>query len=316
YKDLENTLLCEMVKYGEIKALLSGITTIQGTPNLRCVKTLIRNAENQSELGLPKEHIVTYVLGKLPEVQFSKTKSFVPHVAEGIDDESRKEFTTLKSKGLLRAQTAIIHGTAFRAPQFEEMGKIGAKLIWSPQSNLALYGETTNIKLARQHKVEVSLGVDWNPTGSDNIFDELRVAAKVNKEKLDNAIPDGDWVRMITVNPARALALDGLVGRLAKGLRADLVVLSNRADDPSLSLLKNHLPDVQMVWVGGELLYGDESVLEKLKPGQCDELPVGGSKKRVCVKDTKDPELKTEQTLEQIRTVLRNAYPGLAPLVP
>ncbi len=48
-------LFCEMVKYGELKALLSGVTTIQGTsPNQACFRTLIRNAENQNELRTPR----------------------------------------------------------------------------------------------------------------------------------------------------------------------------------------------------------------------------------------------------------------------
>ena len=43
---------------------------------------------------------------------WNKTKSFVVHIAEGIDEKSRQEFDTLKAKGLLTGGTAIIHGTA------------------------------------------------------------------------------------------------------------------------------------------------------------------------------------------------------------
>jgi 5-methylthioadenosine/S-adenosylhomocysteine deaminase len=316
----EQGLACEMIKYGEIKALLSGVTTIQGTsPGSKCVQTLIRNAENQNELGLPGAHIRTFILAIKSfqgAVDFTETKSFLPHVAEGIDPDSRAEFATLKAKGLLTAQTAIIHGTAFEAAEFEEMGKVGAKLIWSPRSNMVLYGKTTNIKLALQHQVAVSLGVDWNPSGSDNIFDELRVAAQINEDQFGSAIQDADWIKMITENPAKALALDGLLGRLAKGQRADIVVLRNRDDVLGQSLRKNELSDVQMVWVGGELLYGDESVVEGARPGACEALQVNGAQKRVCVQDTTNPVPKSDQTLDQIQNALRNAYPGLAPLVP
>jgi hypothetical protein len=54
-----------------------------------------------------------------------------------------------------------------------------------------------------QKGVEISLGVDWNPSGSDHIFDELRTAAEVNEEEFNGAIPDADWIKMITVNPAK-----------------------------------------------------------------------------------------------------------------
>jgi hypothetical protein len=33
-----------------------------------------------------------------------------------------------------------------------------------PESNLVLYAQTTDIPLARQKDIEISLGVDWNPS--------------------------------------------------------------------------------------------------------------------------------------------------------
>ena len=86
---------------------------------------------------------------------------------------------------------------------FQKMAQAKAKLIWSPNSNLVLYGQTTNIKLALQQGVEVSLGVDSNATGSGTIFDELRVAAEENEEEFDSIIASTDWIKMITIIPRR-----------------------------------------------------------------------------------------------------------------
>jgi len=318
----EKGLTCEIIKYGEIKALISGVTTIQGTsPGSSCIRVLIRNAENQNKLGLKSLHIRTYILDISSfkgGIDWNVTKSFVVHLAEGLDtdDRSRNEFNILKQKGLFTGQTAIIHGTAFREAEFKEMAQVGAKLIWSPQSNLVLYGKTTNIRLALQQGVLVSLGVDWNPSGSDNIFDELRVAAQVNDSQFDNAIADSDWIKMITVNPSKALALDSEIGKLAQGLKADITVLQSKNSDPHQSLLNTHLQDVQMVWVGGNLLYGNKAVLEKVKPAQCEALTVHGSEKRVCVKDTKENVPKATQTLAEIQAILQANDSNLAPLTP
>jgi 5-methylthioadenosine/S-adenosylhomocysteine deaminase len=80
-KDLD----CEMIKYGEVKALISGVTTIQGTsPGSQCIRTLIRNAENQGELGTSANHIRTYILDVSSftgTVNWTATKSFVVHLA-------------------------------------------------------------------------------------------------------------------------------------------------------------------------------------------------------------------------------------------
>ena len=118
------------------------------------------------------------------------------------------------------------------------------------------------------------------------------------------------------MDPARALALDAQVGRLAPGLKADITVLRAQGSDPTKSLLQAHLQDVQFVWVGGNLLYGDRPVLDKVKPGQCEALLVHGSQKRVCVKATQPTTPKAGQTLAEIREALRSNYPLLAPLTP
>ena len=196
------------------------------------------------------------------------------------------------------------------------MAAAGAKLIWSPRSNLTLYGDTTKIDLARAAGVDVSLGVDWNPTGSDTIFDELRIAASRNAEQFGNAIPNTDWIRMVTTRPARALALDDHLGRLGVGLKADLTVLQAKAADPHSSVLQTHPQDVLLVWVGGDLLYGSRAVLEQVKPGKCEGLLVYGAAKRVCVSNPRPKIPKSAQTLAEIQAALQANYSSLAPLVP
>jgi cytosine/adenosine deaminase-related metal-dependent hydrolase len=195
------------------------------------------------------------------------------------------------------------------------MGAAGAKLIWSPQSNRVLYGQTTQIPLALQHGVLVSIGVDWNPSGSDDLFDELRVAAEFNEEQFGEVIEDSMWIRMVTVNPARALALDDRIGRLAPGFKADLTVLRAQNDDPYRSLLANHPQDVEMVWIGGELLYGRESLLQRFRPDQCEQLEVNGSMKRICVVDATNPVAGSGDSLSRIRSKLLAKYAQLSPLV-
>ena len=320
YDDLKTNahLFCEMVKYGEIRALISGITTIEGTsPASRCIGVLVRNAENQNGLGVSAEHIRTFILGITSFkglVDWTKTKSFVVHLAEGTNDSAKAEFQTLKAKGLLRKETAIIHGTAFGDAEFAEMGQVGASLIWSPESNLILYQKTTNIPLALQHGVNVSIGVDWNPTGADTIFDELRVANGVNTGTFNEEIGSSEWLPMITRNPAKALALDNFIGTLAQGFKADITVIARQDEDASVNLLRAHLPDVQMVWIGGRLLYGDKAYVETARPNACEAFFIKGVEKRLCIADATSTVPKHEQTLSALTNILLQRYPQLAPL--
>lgn len=320
YDDLKTTakLFCEMVKYGEIRALISGITTIEGTsPNAKCFGVLVRNAENQNLLGVPDAHIRTFILDIKSfkgQIDWTKTKSFVVHLAEGTNASAKAEFQTLKQKGLLHKETTIIHGTAFGNAEFAEMGQVGASLVWSPESNLVLYQQTTNIPLALQHGINVSIGVDWNPTGSDTIFDELRVADTVNTTTFNGAIASNEWLPMITSHPAKALALDTMVGSLANGFKADITVVARQDADASVNLLKTHLPDVQMVWIGGQLLYGDKAFVEAVRPNACEPFLIKGIQKRLCIADPTSTVPKHAQTLRTLTNILEQRYPQLAPL--
>lgn len=69
-----------------------------------------------------------------------------------------------------------------------------------------------------------------------------------------------------------------------------------------------------MVWVGGKLLYGNQAIVEGIRPGQCESLADYGSNKRICVKDSANPN--SNQTLGDIKARLLQLYPGLAPLTP
>jgi hypothetical protein len=123
--------------------------------------------------------------------------AYIIHLAEGVPDRdrrpgdrysSRAEFRALQAEHLLNDETVIIHGTALERSDFEAMRAarsprangsgdgLGAKLVWSPLSNLLLYGETTNVYEALAAGVTVSLGTDWSPSGSGNLLEELKVA--------------------------------------------------------------------------------------------------------------------------------------------
>jgi 5-methylthioadenosine/S-adenosylhomocysteine deaminase len=112
--------------------------------------------------------------------------------------------------------------------------------------------------------VPIGLGTDW--TASNNSMDmlaEARLAALVGKMRADDpqALPVAQMVRMLTIDGAHTLGLDGLIGSIEVGKRADLVVFdTNRleatpAHDPAANLIYSLGPrSVRDVLVDGELL--------------------------------------------------------------
>src|SRR5204862_300998 len=147
------------------------------------------------------------------------------HLAEGVDDRSRKEFQELVDANLLTAATVIIHGTALTDANLADVKDAGAKLVWSPQSNLRLYGDTTHAAKALQLEIPLGIGADWLPSGSQSLLGELKVA---RRRLLQQGAPAGalakTLVHAVTSGAAAIAGLGDKLGALAAGRPADVLV--------------------------------------------------------------------------------------------
>lgn len=71
---------------------------------------------------------------------------------------------------------AGIHAAGLLPPDFDRLAAEKGSIVWSPLSNLLLYGRTSRVEAARAASVKIGLGSDWSPTGSKNLLGELKVA--------------------------------------------------------------------------------------------------------------------------------------------
>ena len=130
-----------------------------------------------------------------------------------------------------------IHSTALDRRRLPRRGSAqgGGAIVWSPFSNLWLYGGTTDVLAARAAGLRVCLGSDWTPSGTRNVLGELKVAATWNQESRSVArSSDADLVEMATANPGDTLAgpWGVQVGRLVDGALADVAVFADVARRP------------------------------------------------------------------------------------
>ncbi len=267
----------EIGKYAEVKAISGGTTSIQGSPaNGGYTTHLVRNIEfanfgsadriMQRSIGIMDP---SWQANKAPELRQKiadgKVDAWLVHLAEGTNEDSRREFDVLETIGLAVPQTAIIHGLALGDRELTKMGRIGMKLIASPLDNYLLYGRTADLPLAARRGVLISLGSDWSPFGSKNLLTELKVAAELNQAAWGSAFTRLELVRMVTTNPARTLGLETKIGKIAAGFFADLLVLASSDQDPYRALIEATEAQIDLVVIGGEPYYGDASVLQQLK---------------------------------------------------
>ena len=260
---------CDGVKYGELRALVGGTTTIQGSVDLGCARSWVRNVEF---VNFCEDHVRQHVLpingikaddARQLNEQFASghTKTFLVHLAEGIDDLSRKEFEQLRGLDLLKPQVVGIHSTALDEAQIAEMGQIGMKIVWSPLSNMILYGKTTNVPAAVRAGVKVALAPDWTPSGTANLLAELKMADRVNKEQWAGVLSDEDLWKMATSNAAEIAALDDKIGTIENGRFADLLVVKGDTANPYRAIIDAKPQDVLLTTIGGQAFYGDEKLL-------------------------------------------------------
>jgi cytosine/adenosine deaminase-related metal-dependent hydrolase len=329
--DGAGSLKCEMDKWGELKAMIAGTTSLvalAGTTSA-CFGSLTRTIDAPQN-GLGQDKIQTSALfppskaaadGVCANFAALKTDAYLIHVGEGTDANALAEFeklgTVSTTPGCLYApQTTITHGTAFTAMEFAQMGAAGMKLTWSPKSNVALYGATTNIPAALDANVVVALAPDWSMGGSQNLLDEMRFADNWDNLHFGNRLAAKDIVAMTTKNAAAALALDDRIGKIVVGYKADLMVVSPTKADAFASIMNARPKDVRLTMIGGRILYGD-AVLKPAAPATpgCEDMPICGAPKFLCVAESTTTS-KLNQTHAEIKAALEAALLDVDSLTP
>jgi len=259
-----------VLKYVETKAAVGGVTAIQGSAKVaRPVEgSMVRHVEFETfRTGRPT--VNQSVRAFTEDAQYAAAKrdlaeghAFLYHLAEGTSDRLIADFEGCRSHDVLAPKFLGIHATALHPPQFAEWSAHGGAVIWSPFSNIWLYGATTDVVAARAAGMLVCLGADWSPSGSKHLLGELKVADLHNRAALGGAFSDVELCRMATCNPADALGWSDRLGRLRRGLHGDFVAMSARGrDDAYRTLIESTEPDVLLVAVNGYPIYGTDELM-------------------------------------------------------
>jgi len=260
-----------IVRYVEVKALLGGTTTGQGIKTqveggVKIFKGAMRNAEETEDHRLPEAGTRVPDLGLSPDDIRSfknsllKRKAYFYHLAEGTGSTARKRFLDLDSHELLAESLVGIHSLGLKTEDLKLMAKKKAKVVWSPFSNLLLYGKTLDLKALKESGALFSIGCDWSPSGGKNLLQELKVARYVN-EVQGSIYSNEDLVRAVTSNPAAILGWEEYLGSLKLGAFADLIVLAGKEEDPYNQLINAIERELLLVVVHGTPRYGIESIM-------------------------------------------------------
>ncbi|MFL2977709.1 MAG: hypothetical protein DBX05_00100 [Candidatus Poseidoniales archaeon] len=268
-------LMVDSMKHAEVKSIVGGTTAIQGSTSESeetFTSILARNLE-KSNFG--QDNIETRVGGSwFPDdysgshIKNAKSSgnldAWMIHLAEGIDEPSRAEFDALVNNDLVIDELIIIHGTALTSNEFSRMAAVDASLVWSPMSNLLLYGDTADIAAADEAGVSIHISPDWNPSGAKSVLHEVKIADWWDSNVLGDRFTDFEMAQMITTNAIDQVGWTDYVGRIKAGLAADLLVVDSFHSNPYRNLIEAVDPDVRLVTVGGIAVFGDADLMGQM----------------------------------------------------
>jgi cysteine-rich repeat protein len=318
----------DLVGYQELRQVMAGTTSVAGAGG---APGLLRNLDvstvaRQEGLNEGYADSDTFPLGDsggdtlttgcgYPSLPVSdrlpKLAAYLPHVAEGIDTRAFNEFRCMAAgnASVLFGRTAIIHGIAVTAREMAAMAEQGTGLIWSPRSNVALYGDTAMVTAYQRLGVSIALGTDWLQSGSMNLLRELQCADYLNATHYARTLSDEQLWRMVTASAADLTDVFEKVGRLAPGKVGDLAIFKLRAfaGSPHRAVITANPDDVVLTLRGGKALYGDNALVDALKgTDTCDTLDVCGAAKAVCLQS------EVGKNLAALRAANTSAYPLFA----
>ncbi|WP_162687443.1 amidohydrolase family protein [Bradymonas sediminis] len=272
------------VLYGELRHLLGGVTSMAGSGG---AAGLVRNLD-QSRYTEGLDVTVKYdtfplgdsdgtyitegcAYGGITAESVLANDIFLPHVSEGIGPEARNEFSCLSSstnggRDLVEANTSMIHGVGLNAADIAEVAAGDTKLVWSPRTNIDLYGHTADITTYDRLGVNIALGTDWVLSGSINMLRELQCVDYLNQNHYNHYFSDYQIWRMATANGAVALGVGDKVGTIAEGYIADLAVYNAADSDYYRAVINAGVEDVLLVMRGGKALIGEPNLIHALVP--------------------------------------------------
>jgi cytosine/adenosine deaminase-related metal-dependent hydrolase len=267
-----------LVRYVETKAIIGGTTTAQGLRTKveggsSLFHGALRNVEITGDSRLPEAGTLVPTMRTDPQgvARFrdrlaalsASGGSYFYHLSEGLNDNAHRTFADLQNFDLLHAPLVGIHCLALAPEDLRKASDAGVPVVWSPFSNLLLYGRTLNLAALEASSARFSIGSDWSPTGSKNLLEELKVA-RFEARRQAAHITSEDLVRAVTAAAAEIVGWQRHLGTIAVGMLADLLVVSGSDGDPFDHLIDARERDVRLVTIHGAARYGDPGMMRLL----------------------------------------------------
>jgi cytosine/adenosine deaminase-related metal-dependent hydrolase len=236
-------------QWGVYKNLLNGVTTVfNHGQTLKVENNLIDVLQDKNALhSVRLEKNWRWKLNN----PFNIKEPYVIHIGEGTDEASYNEINELTWWNKLNKKLTGIHGVAMDAKQAASFQAI----IWCPDSNYFLLGETASINELKK-TTTIVFGTDSTVSADWNIWNQLRLARQT---KL---LTDEELIASVTTVPAKLRCLNA--GILKENMKADIVITEKKNDDATNAFFATNPEMILMIIKSGNIILFDESLSAQL----------------------------------------------------
>ena len=168
-------------------------------------------------------------------------------VTECLEKWHQRPLKCLEDWGLADDHLIAVHMTQTNEEDKQILKKTGAHIAHCPQSNMKLASGICPVQVFNKAGINISIGTDGACSNNDlSMLDEIRSAALLAKIHTADptAVSTWDALEMATINGAKALGIDEVVGSLTPGKAADVIAIN--ADD--FAMLPLFQPSSQIVY--------------------------------------------------------------------
>ena len=217
------------------------------------------------------------LLGKVAELARARGVMIHTHASENRTecalveaDTGLRNIAYLDSVGITGRHVALAHCVHLGNDEIRILKSTETNVVHCPSSNLKLGSGIAPITQLLDEGISVSLGADGAACNNRlDMFTEMRTAALLQKALHGPEVLAASRVlRMATIDGARALGLEGEIGSLEVGKRADvsLVNLSGLHASPESEVVSSlvyaaEASDVRSVVIDGRLVMHDRKLL-------------------------------------------------------
>ena len=171
----------------------------------------------------------------------------------------------LEKYGVFDQKTTAAHCVHITEGDMELLARHGVSAVHNPVSNLKLASGIADICALREHGVNVALGTDGCSSNNTlDMFEDMKLAALLakNKSRRPECFTAYDALKLATVNGAKAIGKENIIGKIKTGYEADLILIDthNVRRTPMYDALSTAVyclsgQDVYLTMVQGKVLY-------------------------------------------------------------